>query len=470
MGRRRQDKPRLIPEQDKRICGFVCLCQLTIVLSCVSLVYLTVAVYMPSHKAFNSGMQPVPVMCQAVNTSLVNNCDWASCGEWCLTKTSGFCPQIHVTTRHNGTKIQVTGCRGLKQVSCPPVNSGVLPKYNCNEDKVCASLTGVFNCSLGHCANMSLLFQCHYKADGIVVDSDRDNLKLNGFFECHKSRCTKIKNMRNFYCERYCNNIPTGSNNVIIQYDNNVYTGRCGKVVAYDEARGGDRGGTEVWAASEQRPHEVLLASCHTVHPGKDSDWLNATDCINGTIANSTMIPPKVMNFTIYRHLVENTTQVVDKQQSFLPMQHLLTIYNYSRLYINLEGCVNTLRGECREFLNTHGNDGDNFTAQSRFPCFYNKNDSFLVVARFDLDKTWRELLVAIIVPSTLFVVSFIALVVVAHSVKVGDDAKMRCQLCSDPPERDEELSMDGVLHRADSLANLEHVHSYQPNHNKLDD
>lgn len=44
-----------------------------------------------------------------------------------------------------------------------------------------------------------------------------------------------------------------------------------------------------------------------------------------------------------------------------------------SRLYINLEGCVNTLRGECSDFLQTHGRDGDNNTAQSRFSCYYNK-------------------------------------------------------------------------------------------------
>lgn len=46
----RKDKPRIIPEQDRRICGSICLCQLTIVLSCVAIVYLSVAIYMPSYK------------------------------------------------------------------------------------------------------------------------------------------------------------------------------------------------------------------------------------------------------------------------------------------------------------------------------------------------------------------------------------------------------------------------------------
>lgn len=86
------------------------------------------------------------------------------------------------------------------------------------------------------------------------------------------------------------------------------------------------------------------------------------------------------------------------------------------------------------------------------------QNSSFMVVSRFDLKKTWRELVIAISVPSTLFVISFVALVVIAHAVKVGDDAKMRCQLCTQDPDTTgpDELYMESVLHPADSLAMLE--------------
>lgn len=81
-----------------------------------------------------------------------------------------------------------------------------------------------------------------------------------------------------------------------------------------------------------------------------------------------------------------------------------------------------------------------------------------MVVSRFDLQKTWRELVIAISVPSTFFVISFVALVVIAHAVKVGDDAKMRCQLCTQDPDTMglDELSMESVLHQSDSLAILE--------------
>lgn len=58
------------------------------------------------------------------------------------------------------------------------------------------------------------------------------------------------------------------------------------------------------------------------------------------------------------------------------------------------------------------------------------QNDSFFVVARFDLNKTRTELLIAVIVPSCLFVISFVSLVIIQRSVQVGDDAKMHCRYC----------------------------------------
>lgn len=59
-----------------------------------------------------------------------------------------------------------------------------------------------------------------------------------------------------------------------------------------------------------------------------------------------------------------------------------------------------------------------------------------MVISRYDLDKTWKELIISATVPTILFIVSFITLCVITHSVKVGDDTKMRCKYCigkSDP-------------------------------------
>ncbi|XP_076658051.1 tipE homolog 4 phospholipid transfer protein isoform X1 [Halictus rubicundus] len=426
----RKHKRRLIPEQDRRICGSICLCQFTIVISCVALVYLSVAIYMPSHRAFHAGIEPDPVMCQTIDTTLANNCGWASCGEWCLTRTTGFCPQIRATVRRNGTDIVFQNCTKFNSISCPKVNMAAVKRYNCNNGSECSVLSGVFNCSLGHCANLSELMLCHHKADGIVVDSEKDNMKLNGFFSCQSSRCTKIKNP--FTCDRYCPKISTSEVNVFLMQDDNVITARCEHGLALNMANG-NLPGTRLTTPAKiwDSKNSSIFASCMAV--SRERGTVRAEDCVNGTLLKEIPVPEPHINFTSFLNIYEKSLQYpFDTTNVYMPAQRSLTIYNSSRLYINLEGCVNTLKGECKDFLTSHGRDGDNQTAQSRYPCYYNKNNSYFVVARFDLNKTRTELLIAVIVPSGLFVMSLTTLVIITRSVQVGDDAKMRCRYCVD--------------------------------------
>lgn len=60
------------------------------------------------------------------------------------------------------------------------------------------------------------------------------------------------------------------------------------------------------------------------------------------------------------------------------------------------------------------------------------QNNSYSALARFDLNKTWWELMVGVTVPGILFAVSFLTLLIVHQTVKVGDDARMTCQWCAD--------------------------------------
>lgn len=69
------------------------------------------------------------------------------------------------------------------------------------------------------------------------------------------------------------------------------------------------------------------------------------------------------------------------------------------------------------------------------------QNNSFMVIARYDLKRTWRDLIIAASVPTVLFVVSFVALCVIMQSVKVGDDTKMRCKYCVGNTEEDNEMT-----------------------------
>lgn len=101
-----------------------------------------------------------------------------------------------------------------------------------------------------------------------------------------------------------------------------------------------------------------------------------ATDCLNGTLLSNDTLPQPYMNFTQFWKIYEESKVEVDPEQKFLPNQHNLTIYKNKKLFINLEGCVNTLKGECKEFAARHGSDGDNNTAQSRYQCYYHKVSS----------------------------------------------------------------------------------------------
>ncbi|CAG9759793.1 unnamed protein product [Ceutorhynchus assimilis] len=433
MGRKNKCKPRMIPQQDKRICGCICFCQLVVVLSCVSLIYLTVAIYMPSYRAFKSGFEEKPIMCQTINTSMINNCSWASCGEWCLTRTSGFCPQIHATARQNGSIVTFLNCTSFNSSTCPPINWNSLKRYNCNNGTECAILKGIFNCSLGHCSNLSQIYDfddCHFKADGFTVDSDKDNAKLNGNFLCKGSKCVKIK--KPFSCDRICKDkISTELKNVFITVGDSIHQAYCDSAIASTKANGKldgeDIEPTQFWS---KQPDEVMMVSCHNVNYDKKNSTIEGTDCINGTIFNYEAIPRSRGSFKQFWNLTGRHNHVVDPKNEFVPSQASLTIYNHSRLYINLDGCVNTLRGECFNFMLSHGRDGKNRTAASRYICYYNKNNSFMVVARHDLKKTWRDLIIAVSIPSLLFAVSFITLCAIMQSVRVDDDTKMRCKYC----------------------------------------
>ncbi|CAD7083351.1 unnamed protein product [Hermetia illucens] len=342
-----------------------------------------------------------------------------------------------------------TGSLRYKKEQVDPEN---LKKVNCNNGLACATLNGVFNCSNGHCKNMSEFYLCHHKADGFTLDPDKDNTKLNGFFECSGARCTKIKNK--FTCDRYCSKITTTAVNVLIIQDDSLITAECDTAVAFNEARGADAGvridpPKQFWAETDG----ILLTSCMGVV--KDGDKIRASDCLNGTLLAQSTIPHPFMNFTQFWKIYEESDKILDPSQKFLPKQSTLTIYNFSRLYINLEGCVNTLRGECKEFVANYGKDGDNNTHVSRYQCYYNKHDSSFAVARYDLAKTYRELIIAISVPSVLFVISFISLCIITQSVKVGDDAKMRCKYCSD-----ENSDLEDNLPKSSSKKQLQNLNN----------
>lgn len=131
MGRKKKEQEtRLIPEQDNRICGTICLCQGILILSCVAIVYLTVAVYVPTYKAHTGKISETPVMCTTLTTRVLNGS--ASCSEWCLSKGGvGLTKQIFVHMRTNGTQLTFENCSMVYDKECKTVSMEEMMNYTC---------------------------------------------------------------------------------------------------------------------------------------------------------------------------------------------------------------------------------------------------------------------------------------------------------------------------------------------------
>lgn len=419
MGKKKvAEEDLIVPPQDNRICGVICICQMTLVLSSVALVYLTVAIYMPSTRVFKSGIDEVPVMCTTTRAVNSDNCDWGSCGEWCLSKTSGSCIQIFVNLRTNGSNLAFQNCTNSANKTCYGIDQEHADKARCINDE-CKNLTGTFNCTAGQCLNITDAFECMFiNSDPPVKCSGRRG-KINckdiaGLYSCLRGTCRKIRTPYN--CDRRCVDIPTRNKNVVILSGDKVFLSQCENAVDLET-------GLEVWNESQDN---VAMVSCY--HISTIFDRMEAVDCINGSVLEKNIMED-LTNFTYLSYLhVASTVLVPEIARTDIE----LTISNESRLMINLEGCVNTLMDECKEFLKDYGRDGSDHNARARFPCFYAPTKKEIVVARFDMDMTYKQFVFASVVPSTLFVASCLILLLCQKTVYVGDDAKMRFKGCVD--------------------------------------
>lgn len=411
----------VVPPQNNRICGTICICQMTLVLSSVALVYLTVAIYMPSTRAIQSGISEVPVMCTTTRAVAVESCDWGSCGEWCLSKTSGACIQIYVNLRNNGSNLLFANCTNSANKTCYGIDQENAKKARCIADE-CKNLTGTFNCTMGMCINITDAFECvFHNTDGPLKCSGRRGkitcIDIDGLFSCSRGTCRKIRTPYN--CDRRCVDIPTRNKNLVLLSGDKVYLSQCESAHDLENQ-------TEIWNESQDN---VLMASCYTIK--NTSTGVVASDCVNGSVLANNILGD-LTNFTYLSYLHVFAAKPI---KEIAPLDIDLSIANESRLMINLEGCVNTLRDECKEFLREYGKDGTDHNARARFPCFYAPNNIDIVVSRFDLATTYKQFLFGSIIPSVLFVVSCTCLVLCQRTVVVGDDAKMRFKGCSSSNE-----------------------------------
>lgn len=413
MGKKAVKKPEY-PEETK-ICGLIFIFQLIAVLSAVSIVYLTVASYVPSMKAIGSTLEESSVMCTTtLADDSMENCTWLSCFEWCLTKSSGLCMQIWVSVRNNGSELSFNNCQERAEKSCTTDDLIPTHRHICRKDQ-CENLLGLFNCTKGVCVNVTSAMTCNKFTNlgqQISLKQRINCVNLDGFYTCTASYCMKI--LEPYSCERRCTDMNV--RNLVIVSGDKLHFANCRGSVSDKQS------GELVWDPNTN-PSESLFISCTNVRNGSHDGQLLASDCINASLVETSALK---INSSLAQLLsaYQNGRRLVGNHQ--VPVENELTIYNRSKLLVNLEYCVNSLRDECREFFAIHGRDGRDLRSPARFPCYYSleKNDS--VVTKFNRAQVIFEFALTAAVPGALFVFSCTCLVLCTKVVRIGPDAHMQ--------------------------------------------
>jgi len=415
MAKRHQKKPEF-PEEN-RICGIIFLCQLIAVLSAVSIVYLTVVFYAPSIRAIASTFEHDSVMCTTVLADdSKENCTWLSCFEWCLTKWSGLCMQIWVSVRNNGSNLRFDECR-TEETSCATNDFIPTHRHICQKNQ-CEFLGGLFNCTKGTCVNVTSALTCNKftSIDKQVSCKRRENCQtLDGFYTCADGFCMRV--FEPYTCEHRCTHMTTHTKNTVIFNGDRIIMAKCLKVVDLSTEE-------SVWDPSTS-PNETLFISCTQV--SNSSNSLIGHDCLNASLVQ----PSALRNDSSLAQLMDSYYHPSSRRLPKLndlqvPNESELLIYNRSKLLVNLEFCVNSLRDECREFFAIHGRDGRDLRAQARFPCYYSLDKNDTVLTKFNRPKAIVEFALTSIIPAFLLIFSCTCLVLCTRIVGVGPDAHMR--------------------------------------------
>ena len=157
---------------------------------------------------------------------------------------------------------------------------------------------------------------------------------LNGFFTCTASYCMKIGDP--YSCDRRCSNMVVHEpqrNVIIMNGDRLISTGCRGMVL--------DRPSGEIIWNPASDPDEILIVSCTSVQNGAIGGQILASDCINASLVQASHLKDNFSLSTLmsaYQNpLISRRLPPVTYNSRQVPVEHELTIYNRSKLLVNLE-------------------------------------------------------------------------------------------------------------------------------------
>ncbi|XP_037078752.1 uncharacterized protein LOC119099785 isoform X2 [Pollicipes pollicipes] len=434
---------------EKRLCNCICLCQLVSILSGVALLYLSVIVVSPSKQTLDAEFESTPVVCTTLeNMRNSTNCSVLSCGEWCISKGGSTCAIIHAKVRREGSAVSFRDCDPVRATFCSAQEYNQTQQFICSEgeDKTgqCDALDRFMDCKpiknkaddiktemTSLCRNITAIRDCRgTKPDGtqekeIHVCTRYTCNALNGIYECSTGNCKKLENPT---CVDRCSNLDMG--NMAVVTPDLFHWGRC---------RSAFSNGTRIWT-DQQKPLSMYCTRIRNV----SATEMEAEDCLNGTLMDA----PSFRQITNYKQMLgvlERNEEPLFEDQSFLPSEKTVEIFNRTKVMINVLGCVNTLRKECTTWLAHKGRDGSEGMHPAVYPCFITPHATNYVITDYDRQATVSQLVMASAVPSCLLLFSCFCLCLCGKTVGVNEFGLFFCKPCHKQDGDGEKPNLDSL-------------------------
>jgi len=268
------------------------------------------------------------------------------------------------------------------------------------------------------CKERRACYDMKGRRDPVKIGTDEFGLPKTGYYNCVKGYCVEIYNLT---CERRCDSMEfkmKQKNSVIFSVENIIIADCSSRSTPTDSIRD-----------SKIRDHNTLFVSCSNVTIDKETNSIVTRDCVNGT-----WLPDNfnggTANYSYMSLEYGRLREDPDFRVEEISYEQDITIFNRTKLKINIEGCVNTLSEECKAFYEKYGRDGQNYTARAIYPCYYDPDEPDFVVINFDPDKTLMLLILFAAIPGGILTFSCFVCSVCSRFIHTGDDGHMRLKCC----------------------------------------
>jgi len=256
------------------------------------------------------------------------------------------------------------------------------------------------------------------RRDPTEIGTDEFGNSVLTYYTCKNGTCVEIYDLK---CQRRCNEFEfdmRDKNSVIIS-EERIIIAKCSSRSSPEQSR---------ITNDKNRRRNTLFVACSNVTFDIDGEIIT-DDCVNGTWMDSNFNGGK----TNYSFLMDQYSELRDDpgyQARDIKNEQEITIYNNTKLKINIEGCSNELKERCKEFYKKYGRDGRNYTARAIYPCYYNPEDPDFVVINFDQESTLEILILFSAIPGGILILSCCYMCGCSKFVQVTDDGHMRLKCC----------------------------------------